>query len=325
MSRDDSAGSALANGLELFRIDSDPHYETETCVRFGALAGFRAGGARGTLGGMILGIDIGGTTTDIVGIDSGRLVDPLTVTASDPLASAAGALARFVSDRTVPLAAIERLAVTGVGAGRIGGDLLGITIERVNEFTAIGVGGAYLSGVRRAVVASMGTGTAVVYVDGETIEHWGGTGVGGGTLIGLAKRMIGVSDFDIILRKAANGVLGQVDLSVGDIADPEVVGLPADTTASNFGKVQDDATDDDIARAIVNLVCQTVGLVAAGAARAKGTDQIIVTGKTAVVPFASETFERLGALYGCVYSIPRLAAFSTAIGAAVSIATEPAV
>lgn len=267
---------------------------------------------------MLLGIDIGGTTTDIVGLDGEKLFAPLTVSASDPVASAAGALGKFVVDRKVDLASIERIAVTGVGANNIGDDLLGIQTTKVNEFEAIGVGGAYLSGFTRAIVVSMGTGTAVVHVDGSSISHWGGTGVGGGTLIGLAKRTIGVSDFDIILRKAKNGNLDRVDLCVGDIADPGFIGLPKETTASNFGKTADDATDDDIARAIVNLVCQTAGLIAAGAARATESTDIVVTGKMALVPFAQETFDGLGLLYGCRYVIPKMAEFATAIGAAVS-------
>ena len=57
-------------------------------------------------------------------------------------------------------------------------------------------------------------------------------------------------------------------------------------------------------------------------ALAKAVDQIVVTGKTAVVPHAESTFQRLGDLYGVTYSIPRFADFSTAIGAAVSISTE---
>ena len=271
---------------------------------------------------MLLGIDIGGTTTDIVGLDTKGLIDPLTVQASDPVASAAGALGKFVVDREVPLASIKKVAVTGVGAGRIGRDLLGINTVQVSEFTAVGIGGAYLSGMDRAIVVSMGTGTAVVYVDDGYIEHWGGTGVGGGTLIGLSKLAIGVSDFDIILKKAKDGDLSKVDLTIEDITQPELMGMPANTTASNFGRVADDATDSDIARAIVNMICQTVGVVAAGAARAKAVDQIVVTGKTAVVPHAESTFQRLGDLYGVTYSIPRFADFSTAIGAAVSISTE---
>lgn len=268
---------------------------------------------------MLVGIDIGGTTTDIVGIDETRLIEPLTVTASDPLTSAAGALGRFLVDRSLSLKSIDRVAVTGVGAGRIGDELLGIPAHPVSEFTAIGTGGAHLSGLSRAVVVSMGTGTAVVHVDGHDIEHWGGTGVGGGTVIGLAKRTIGVTDFDLILKKAERGDLSQVDLSVGDIADPSRLDMPAETTASNFGKVSDDATDDDVARAIVNLVCQTVGVVAAGAARATRTDRIVVTGKMAQVRFAAEVFNRLGELYGVSYQIPDLAASATAIGAAVAL------
>lgn len=271
---------------------------------------------------MLIGIDIGGTTTDIVGLRDDSIIEPLTVQANDPVASAAGALGKFVADRSVPLSDIERIAITGVGAGFVGDELLGIRTGHVSEFTAIGVGGGYLSGLTTLIAVSMGTGTAVVFVDGQTIEHWGGTGVGGGTLVGLAKRTIGISDIDLILKRAESGDLSRVDLSVKDIADPELFGMPSDTTASNFGKVADDASDFDIARAIVNLVCQTVGVVAAGAARAKNIDRIVITGKTAEVPFAQATFDRLGELYGVRYTIPRLAAFSTAIGAAVSISTE---
>ena len=268
---------------------------------------------------MIVGIDIGGTTTDIVGIDGGCMIEPVSVTASDPIASAAGALGKFMADRDVSLAQIRTVAVTGVGSGRIGSELMGIPTSKVSEFDAIGIGGAYLTGMTKGIVVSMGTGTAVVYVDGERIEHWGGTGVGGGTLIGLAKRTIGASDFDIILKKAANGRLDRVDLTVGDITDPGFVDLPPETTASNFGKVADDATDDDIARAIVNLVCQTVGVVAAGGARATGVRTIVVTGKIASVPGAANIFAGLGALYNLTYAVPDGAAYSTAIGAAVSV------
>jgi type II pantothenate kinase len=268
---------------------------------------------------MILGIDIGGTTTDIVGSIGDSLIEPLTVTASDPVTSAAGALGKLVADRSIKLSDIERIAVTGVGANRLGDNLLGLPAVQVSEFDAIGTGGAYLSGRRRAIVVSLGTGTAVVYVDDGKIEHWGGTGVGGGTLIGLAKRMIGISDFGLILRRADEGNLDKVDLCIADITDPALVDMPPDTTASNFGKVADDATDADLARAIVNLVCQTVGIVAAGAARAVGTDQIVVTGKMATAPFSAQVFRRLGELYGLTYTIPRYAAFATAIGAAVAI------
>ncbi len=271
---------------------------------------------------MIAGIDIGGTTTDIIGLRGTTLVDPLTVKADDPLASAAGALGKFVSERGIRLDEIRTIAVTGVGASRLGNELLGIPAKKVSEFNAIGTGGAYLSGEDKAVVVSMGTGTAVVIVDSGESRHWGGSGVGGGTLIGLAKRTLGISSFDLILKKAAKGRLEKVDLSIGDITDPALVGLPAEATASNFGKVADDASDDDVAKAIVNLVCQTIGVVAAGAARATGIDRIVLTGKMSVIPMAAEIFGGLGELFGLEFTIPDLAEFATAAGAAVYLTSS---
>ncbi|MDF1568026.1 MAG: BadF/BadG/BcrA/BcrD ATPase family protein [Spirochaetaceae bacterium] len=266
---------------------------------------------------MIIGIDIGGTTTDIVGFEDDRLFSPLTVRASDPVSSAAGALGRFLAETGKSLSDISTLAVTGVGSGGIGDQLLGLPIVRVDEFRAIGRGGVYLSGVSRAVVASLGTGTAIVEVDEGRIEHWGGSGVGGGTLIGLSKALFNVSDIELIARKAANGRLDKVDLSVGDIATQDIPGLPPEMTAANFAKMSDDATDDDLAMAVVNLVCQTVGMIASGAAKSTGKDTVVLVGKLASFPASAEVFKRLSQLVGLDFRIAPNAAFATAVGAAV--------
>jgi type II pantothenate kinase len=266
---------------------------------------------------MIIGIDIGGSTTDIVGFEGGELHSPFSVTASDPVSSAAGALGRYLSETGRKLAGVDVLAVTGVGAGSVGSELLGLPIHRVDEFRAIGRGGVFLSGVRRAVVASLGTGTAIVEVDEGRITHWGGSGVGGGTLIGLSKALFGVSDIDSIARKAARGRLERVDLSVGDISKVEIPGLPPETTAANFAKMSDDVNDDDLAMAVVNLVCQTVGMIAAGAAKATGKDTVVLIGKLAAFPAAAGVFRMMAKITGLDFRIAPNASFATAVGAAV--------
>ena len=266
---------------------------------------------------MKVGIDIGGSTTDIAGFENGRLISCLTVKASDPISSAAGALGRYLVETKRNLGDINTLAVTGVGAGALGDELLGIPVSRVDEFRAIGRGGVYLSGVKSAVVASLGTGTAFVEVDGDKISHWGGSGVGGGTLIGLSKALFGVSDIELIAKKAAAGRIEKVDLSVGDIATQEIPGLLPDTTASNFAKLSEDATDDDLAMAVVNLVCQTVGMIAKGAAGETGHKIVVLVGKLAAFPAAAGVFRKLGELYDIEYRIAPNASFATAVGAAV--------
>jgi len=136
--------------------------------------------------------------------------------------------------------------------------LLGLSVSRIDEFRAIGRGGVFLTGVSRAVVASLGTGTTIVEVDEGKIAHWGGSG--------LFKALLGVSDIEVIARKAAKGNLDKGNLSVGDISTKVIPGLPPETTAANFTKMADDASHNDLAMAVVNLVCQTVGMIAAGTA-----------------------------------------------------------
>lgn len=268
---------------------------------------------------MVIGIDIGGTTTDIVGYKKGEVLSPLSVQAGDPITSATGAIGKFLNTMDVSLSTVNKIGVTGVGATHIKGNLLGIPSVIIDEFTSIGNGGMFLTKLSDAVVVSMGTGTAIVEVRNKRIYHWGGSGVGGGTLIGLSKKLLKTDRVDIIIRKAENGSLENVDLTVGDIVADVFGDLPDNATASNFGKMNDDATEDDIALALINLVCQTVGVIAVGAARATDNNDIILTGKLTRIPQTRELIARIGDLYSMDFYIPENAEYATAIGAALAV------
>src|ERR1700687_906131 len=108
---------------------------------------------------MIVGIDIGGSTTDAVLLDAEVRV--VSVEANDPVAAAAGALGKLVSDLRHRLSDVSTIAATGGGARLLGDELLGVPVRKVAEITAIGVGGSTLAGKREALVVSMGTGTAI--------------------------------------------------------------------------------------------------------------------------------------------------------------------
>src|SRR5581483_920154 len=110
---------------------------------------------------MIVGIDIGGSTTDAVILENGT-IHVVTIEANDPIAAAAGSLGKLVSDFGLRLDQIERVAATGAGA--LGDSLFGRPVLKVDEFTAIGVGGTSLAGKDQALVISLGTGTAIVSV-----------------------------------------------------------------------------------------------------------------------------------------------------------------
>lgn len=266
---------------------------------------------------MIIGIDIGGTTTDIVGLKDGEILSPVSVKADDPITSAAGALGKFVELMDLPLSEIKFIAATGVGSGQIRDSLLGIPVKKINEFDAIGTAGVYLSGLNKAMVISMGTGTALVNVRKGLIEHWGGSGVGGGTMVGLSRKLLNITTIQTLMDKASKGMLKMVDLTVGDIAGGALINLPESATASNFGKVSDEADSSDIAMAIINLVGQTIALLGISAARAEKVDNIVLTGKLSILPLIRKVVDGVGNLYHINFIVPKHAEFGTAIGAAI--------
>lgn len=265
---------------------------------------------------MTVGIDIGGTTTKIVGLgDSGDFVTA-TVKASDPVASAAGAIGKFLSVSGKRIRDIGRLAVTGVGSSFLGDDILGIDIVRVDEFHAIGLGGLRLSGASRALVVSVGTGTALVHAMGSEARHVGGSGIGGGTILGLGKALAGITDFDSLAEVAGRGRVEHVDLTISDIAANAVGTLPSNATASNFGRMADRPSTEDMAAGIVNLVFQTVGVLAMLAARAESDETIVVIGNTMRIPMARTVLDSLYPIYGVRFQVPDQAEYATALGAA---------
>lgn len=267
-------------------------------------------------GRVLIGLDVGGSITKIIGFADGRLLREARVQADDPVASAYGALGKFLTLNNLLLEEVEAIQATGVGASYLDGHLLECKTVIVPEFDAVGLGGLYTAGVNRAIVVSMGTGTSFVYADREEIRHIIGSGVGGGSLLGLAQVILHVRDFQNIGQMAARGDLHQVDLSIGDISRYDIPGLSADTTASNFGKVGDQATPQDLALGIVNLVFQSVGTDAVLAARLEGVETIVFTGNTLGVPQGRDVLEGFAKLYSIDILVPDNAEYATAIGAA---------
>lgn len=265
----------------------------------------------------IIGIDIGGSTTKIAGFSNNKMFSPLLVKANDPIASVYGAFGKFLSVNRLDLSNIERIMITGAGSSFITEKIYGIPTGKVNEFRAIGVGGLFLSKLPKAVIVSMGTGTAFVMADGNTVEHMGGSGVGGGTLLGLSYKMLNVRNFEDLIETANEGNLAHIDLAIGDITQDILKGLPSDITASNFGKISDLASKSDTALGIINLVFQTIGMLSIFATRIHKINDVILTGNLVNVPQSHEIFKILSQLHGVNFHIPDKAEYATAAGAAI--------
>ncbi len=273
----------------------------------------------------IIGIDVGGSTTKIVGFkktDAGLIqIAPQLVKANDPMTATYGAFGKFTDENGIAISSIERVMMTGVGAAYVKKNLYGIECQRVPEFNCIGRGGLYLSGLSRALVVSMGTGTALVHANaGGNMDYLGGTGVGGGTLVGLSKLLVGAGEIEHIVEYAVDGNLANVDLRIKDITKSDSMNsLAEDMTAANFGNVSDVATKSDIALGVMNMVYETVGMVSIFASRHVGVTDIVLTGNMTRIPFCRTKFEEFNNMgYGVNFIIPKSAEFSTVIGAALA-------
>lgn len=264
----------------------------------------------------IIGIDVGGSTTKIIGYRDGGIFSPLIVKANDPKASLYGAFGKFLSENSLSISDVEKIMVTGVGSSYCDEDLFGIPTRRIEEFNAIGAGGLFLSKLKKAVIVSMGTGTAFVSANGEDACHLGGTGVGGGTLLGLSNKILNVRSFDDLIKTATDGNLSHVDLSIEDISNTQMENLPFHITASNFGKISDLATSSDLALGIINLVFQTIGVMAMFASRMENTKNVVLTGNLTNVPQVHEIFDIMASLYNINFIIPEHSEYATATGAA---------
>ena len=271
---------------------------------------------------VIIGIDIGGSTTKIVGFqkteEGKRLLSPFLVSAADPITSMYGAFGKFLSENSLPLSGVSKVMMTGVGASYYERSIYDLPCEGVQEFRGTGLGALYLSGLPRALTVSMGTGTAMVYAEeGKEMKYLGGTGVGGGTLIGLAKKCLHIETLEHLALLAKGGDLSKIDLRIGDFArSAPIASMSKDLTAANFGKVSDMASKEDLALGLFNMVYETVAMMAIFAARGCGVRDIVLTGNLAVTPYAPILFPNLSKMFDVNFIIPEQAQFATVIGTA---------
>jgi type II pantothenate kinase len=150
------------------------------------------------------------------------------------------------------------------------------------------------------------------------IVHLGGSGVGGGTIYGLAKKLLPTTDFNGIMDLAKGGKLDRVDLLLEDITETDISFLNRSATAANFGKMLDSAENSDIALALLNMVYQVIGMISVFAAKSAGIDRIIVTGNGSNNPVGKPILETISGMYGIRFDHPPDAVYTTAVGAALS-------
>jgi type II pantothenate kinase len=224
----------------------------------------------------------------------------------------------MIVENGIKITDIRHIMITGAGSGKLKDDLFGIPTGKADEIKSIGIGGMFLAGRDNIIIANIGTGTAIIYAQNENISHMGGSGMGGGTILGLAKKLLSVSEFSGVMELAEKGKLSQVDLLLEDIMETDLSFLNKESTASNFGKMLDSARSEDIALALINMVYQVIGTLSVFAAKNKNTDRVVVTGNGSGNLLGRQVLKEITSMYHVDFEYPENAEYTTAIGAALS-------
>lgn len=267
---------------------------------------------------IIIGVDVGCSTTKIVGLFNGEIKSPLFIKATDPVSSLFGAFGKYIYDNNIELKDVQQVMLTGVGAAYVNSPLYGLSTAKIDEFHANAFGAQYKSGLDRLIAVSMGTGTSFIKIDNGRIEHIGGFGIGGGTLQGLSRLLLKSDNILQVADLAQKGGLSNIDLLIRDICDNPLPGLPMSATASNFGKADCNASTEDIAAGIINLVLQTIGSAANLARLNSGIKDFVLIGNLSQIPGCRAIFDNMEDIYNIKFHIPEYSEYRTALGAALS-------
>jgi type II pantothenate kinase len=278
---------------------------------------------------MIVVADLGSSNTDLLlaeesGEVAGSAVRPAVLPSTGE---------RFLHEVTEPLAVspeqIRLVVVTGGRHRLLPEQAAGVPLRHVDEIRAIGRGGLAAGGVERAVIVSMGTGTALVVAEGERARHTGGVALGGGTLRGLASRLIGATDPARIAALAVRGDPRGVDYTIADITAGGIGILPGTLPAAYLARLVDPpgAREDeaaDIAAGLLDMIGHIAMHMGLLTARIAGLETLVFTGHMVEYAGVRRAIRRLEGALTERLILPPEPGLAVARGAlAVALADEP--
>ncbi|HSJ37090.1 MAG TPA: type II pantothenate kinase [Planococcus sp. (in: firmicutes)] len=262
---------------------------------------------------MIVGIDAGGTLVKVAYTENGSLHFT-----KYPVADI-----KRVADWVNSLNDSE-ICITGGRSGVLL-SLLDKSAKDMVEFEATHLGVQFL--LKRMdrnddayLLTNVGTGTSIHCIENNKQERVGGTGIGGGTLVGLSRLLTGVVDYEEMVSLARQGSRDRIDLKVKQIYEGKVPPISGELTASNFGnkifEVADQLTREELLAAVIGLVGETVSTISVHAARNCESSTIIYIGSSFFQnPLLKEVVESYTVLRGATPLFLENGEYSGAVGA----------
>lgn len=268
---------------------------------------------------MKLGIDIGSTNTKIVIVDNEKIIKKLFFYKKGT--DSINLISKKFNNQKINGGDI---VFTGVGRSYIDeNEFLGKLhrdnkVHTVSEIEATAKGALKLANLEHALVVSCGTGTAFIHADKVKAKHIGGSGVGGGTILGLSELLSREYDIEKIKIDALKGNTNNIDSLIEDITKINTHLLMPSVTAANFGKVSHGKKykNVDISSAILNLVYQTIAMFSVYAARSVGESKVVLVGAMSESDYARKVLMDVKLLHEDInFYIPDDGIYACALGA----------
>lgn len=260
----------------------------------------------------IIGIDIGSSLIKIIEVNEKSQIINSNILEKCDIKEV---LNDFIKHNNIDVKEVSKIVLTGIGADKINEDLLGIKTIKVDELTAIGMGGTILTDKNDKIIISIGTGTAFIKHEDGKFTHIGGTGVGGGTFINLCKALTGEDNIYKIRNLIENGCINNVNLTINDITKMETDKLLGDITVANLGKLNKKTNKEDIAIGILNMVMEVIGMMAAFTVQSLPYKEVVLTGSFITCPKAIDIIKRIEKIQDVKFVMPKTPEFATILGA----------
>ncbi len=261
-------------------------------------------------------IDFGGSVTDVVVRDAaGERLASRAAVSGPSTTDIARLLTETGGEGFVP----EFVAVTGGRSASLHAPEADLPVEAVDESRAVAAGALRCGVADPAIVVSLGTGTGMVLArpPDEPLRLLG-SGIGGGTLIGLSRLLLGTEDVAEIGGLAQRGDASRCDLTVGDIVGGAIGPIGASATAAHFGRLtraDGSSRPEDVAAALVGLIGQNALRLAIDAVVLHGARSIVLLGHVLDVPGFREVIRATPGLDTDFVRMPADAGFAVARGA----------
>ncbi len=228
-----------------------------------------------------IGIDVGGTLTKVAFFDQNHQLNLLHFPSSD---------LHIVSEWITSYKEDIQIGLTGGRAEQLKTFLRSHeNLHYLVEFDATIAGVNYQlkkdnHQFTEAVITNIGTGTSIHSLKGADHERIAGTGIGGGTLLGMSALMTGIHQFDEIVKFSAAGSRSEVDMLVSDIYFGNKTPIDGGLTASNFGdaglRPLMERSKEDVLATVQGLVGEVISTLSIQCAFAEEVEHIVYIGST---------------------------------------------